>query len=150
MLGATQDNLSGFEHLANGFVRGPDTRLFRHIVGETLQGPHRIGLVQAARSAPHSGQHLLFLLLRDFRWRSWHGPIFESLDAFGHPATRPSCAPFDLLPARSWQSPEPSCALLRPVARFERGSAVSHLLSFDTASLTLPTLLLSGVVSPAA
>src|SRR5262249_11520874 len=43
--------------------------------------PHRIGMVQAARSTPHRSQHLPLLLLRDLRWRSWHGLICESLDA---------------------------------------------------------------------
>ena len=89
MLGAAQYNLPSFEHLANGFVGGSDTRLLCHVVGEALEGPHRIGLLQAARPTPDSGQQLLFILFRDFRWGSWHGPIFEPFDAFSHPALEP-------------------------------------------------------------
>ncbi len=40
--------------------------------------PHRIGLPQAARPQPHPCQPLLLILLRDFRRRPWHRPIFES------------------------------------------------------------------------
>src|SRR5579875_2771860 len=105
--------------------------------------PHRIGLPQAARPQPHPCQPLLLILLRDFRRRPWHRPIFESFDPLGHP-------PFDLPRARSWQSPEPSAVAPRPTARFEHGYAVSHLLLFDTVSLTLPTRRLLGALSPEA
>jgi hypothetical protein len=38
MLGTAQYNLASFEHLANGFVGGSDTRLLRHVVGEAASG----------------------------------------------------------------------------------------------------------------
>src|SRR5258708_23566617 len=150
MLGAREHNLPGLEHLANGFVGGPDARLLRHVVGEALKCPHRIGLFQAARPTPDSRQQLLLILFSDFRRRPWHGPIFESFDPFGHPALEPVANRLAHFAHNGSNGRSSHSLLSRKPARFERGYAVAHLLSFDTVSLRLPTLLLSAVGSPGA
>ena len=72
------------------FIPDADASLLGQVVGQPLQLPQRVGLVQAARAAPHGGEQMLPVGVRHGGRAPAPVLVAQALDAFGLVALEPA------------------------------------------------------------